>query len=55
MTNSLKEPRTARLQDPQVAACADKVHFLKDGVIAASAETQGDPARISQLYLETYK
>ena len=41
--------------DPQVTACADKVHFLKDGVIAASAETQGDPARISQLYLETYK
>ena len=25
-----------------------------DGVIAASADTQGDPARISQLYLETY-
>ena len=41
--------------DPQVAACADKVHFLKDGAIAASAETHGDPARISQLYLETYK
>jgi len=50
--------RTAMLvvtHDPQVAACAERVHFLKDGVIAASAETQGDPARISQLYLETYR
>ena len=41
--------------DPQVAACAEKVHFLRDGRIAASADTQGDPARVSQLYLETYK
>ena len=41
--------------DPQVAACAERVHFLKDGRIAASADTQGDPARVSQLYLETYK
>ena len=41
--------------DPQVAACASRVHFLKDGRIAASAETQGDPARVSQLYLETYR
>ena len=41
--------------DPQVAACAERVHFLKDGVIAASEDTHGDPARISQLYLETYK
>ena len=41
--------------DPQVAACAKKVHFLKDGAVAASYETQGDAARVSQLYLETYK
>ena len=41
--------------DPQVAACAERVHFLRDGRIAASADTQGDPACVSQLYLETYK
>ena len=41
--------------DPQVAACAERVHFLKDGRIAASADTQCDPTRVSQLYLETYK
>ena len=41
--------------DPVVAACAKKVHFLKDGKIAASFETEGDPARVSERYLETYK
>ena len=41
--------------DPQVAACATKVHFLKDGRIAASADTRGDPANVSRLYLETYR
>ena len=41
--------------DPQVAASATKVHFLKDGRIAASCETLGDPACVSQFYLETYK
>ena len=41
--------------DPQVAASATKVHFLKDGRIAASCETLGDPARVSHFYLETYK
>ena len=40
--------------DPQVAACAEKVHFLKDGVIAASHETEGSAERVSKLYLETY-
>ena len=40
--------------DPQVAAAARKVHFLKDGKIAASHETLGDPERVSRLYLETY-
>ncbi len=39
--------------DPVVAACASKVHFLREGVVAASHETNGDPARIAQLYLET--
>ncbi len=41
--------------DPVVAACAQTVHFLRAGKIAASAETLGDPARVSQLYLETYR
>lgn len=41
--------------DPVVAACATKVNFLRDGKIAATYETQGDAARVSQLYLETYK
>ncbi len=41
--------------DPQVAACADRVHFLRDGRIAASIDARGDAARISQFYLETYR
>ena len=41
--------------DPQVAATASKVHFLKDGKIAASYATEGDPALVSRLYLETCK
>ena len=41
--------------DPVVAACAKKVHFLKDGKIAASFETEGDPAKVSERYLETYR
>lgn len=41
--------------DPQVAAAASKVHFLKDGRIAASYETEHDPALVSKFYLETYK
>ena len=40
--------------DPVVAACAKKVHFLKDGKIAASYDTNGDAAKVSQKYLETY-
>ena len=40
--------------DPVVAACAKKVHFLKDGKIAASFETEGDPAKVSERYLETF-
>ena len=41
--------------DPVVAACAKKVHFLKDGKIAASYETKGDPVLVSEKYLETYR
>jgi putative ABC transport system ATP-binding protein len=41
--------------DPQVAAAAQKVHFLKDGRIAASHETHGDPELVSKLYLEIYR
>ena len=38
--------------DPVVAACASRVHFLKDGVVVASCDTEGDPARVSARYLE---
>ena len=41
--------------DPVVAACAKKVHFLKDGKIAASFETECDAAKVSERYLETYR
>ena len=41
--------------DPVVAACAERVHFLKDGTIAVSYETRGDAAFVSQKYLETYR
>ncbi len=41
--------------DPVVAAAAAKVHFLKGGKIAASFDTNHDPAEISKRYLETYR
>ena len=41
--------------DPQVAACAKKVAFLKDGAIAAIHDTDGNAEKVSRLYLETYK
>ena len=41
--------------DPQVAAYAKKVAFLKDGAIAAVHDTDGDAEKVSRLYLETYK
>ena len=41
--------------DPVVAAYAKMVHFLKDGKIAASFETGGDPAKVSERYLETFR
>ena len=40
--------------DPVVAACAKKVHFLKEGKIAASFETEGDAGLVSEKYLETF-
>ena len=50
--------RTAMLvvtHDPMVAACTQKVHFLKDGRIADSRDTRGDAGRVAKLYLETYR
>ena len=41
--------------DPQVAATARRVHFLKDGKIAASYATEGNAELVSRLYLETYR
>ncbi len=53
-----REERSAILlvtHDPVVAAAATRVHFLRDGAIAASFDTGHDPARISAKYLETYR
>ena len=41
--------------DPVVAAAATRVHVLRDGAVAASVETQHDPALVSHRYLETYQ
>ena len=41
--------------DPVVAAAATRVHFLRDGAVAASVETQHDPALVARRYLETYR
>ncbi len=41
--------------DPQVAACAKTVCFLKEGRLVASYPTEGSAARVSELYLETYR
>ena len=40
--------------DPVVAACARRVHFLREGKIVASFETKGDAAEVSKRYLETF-
>lgn len=40
--------------DPQVAASAGRVLFLRDGKIAADRATRRDPAEIGRLYLEVY-
>jgi len=41
--------------DPQVAACATKVHFLREGRIISSAATEGDAARVARLALEAIR
>ena len=41
--------------DPVVAAAATRVHFLRDGAVAATVETRHDPALVSRRYLETYR
>ena len=41
--------------DPVVAAAASKVHFLKDGRIAASCETEGNAEKVARKYLEMLK
>ena len=40
--------------DPVVAACAKKVHFLRDGKISSSLDANGDAASISKRYLEIF-
>ena len=40
--------------DPVVAATATKVHFLKDGRIVASCETEGVAENVAKKYLEVY-
>ena len=40
--------------DPVVAATAAKVHFLKDGRIVSSRETEGDAENVAKKYLEVY-
>lgn len=41
--------------DPVVAAAATRVHFLRDGAVIASCETNHDPGVVSRKYLETYR
>lgn len=41
--------------DPVVAACANRVYFLKEGAIAASCDPNGDAELVSRKYLETYR
>ena len=53
-----REERSAILlvtHDPVVAAAATRVHFLRDGRIVASRETNHDPEAVSRTYLETYR
>lgn len=53
-----REERSAILlvtHDPVVAATANTVHFLKAGQVAASFDTNHDPASVSARYLETYR
>lgn len=40
--------------DPVVAATANKVHFLKDGVVVSSFDTDHDATKVSTKYLEMF-
>jgi ABC-type lipoprotein export system ATPase subunit len=40
--------------DPVVAATANKVHFLKDGIVASSFDTDHDATKVSTKYLEMF-
>jgi ABC-type lipoprotein export system ATPase subunit len=40
--------------DPVVAATANKVHFLKDGVVASSFDTDHNATKVSTKYLEMF-
>jgi len=41
--------------DPVVAATAKKVHFLKDGRIAAFCDAEGDADKVARMYMEIYR
>lgn len=41
--------------DPVVAAYADRVHLLRDGIFLDSFETQNSPELVSERYLEAMK
>lgn len=57
MSKLNKEEASAILlvtHDPVVAAAASRVHFIRNGAVAASFDTLHDPAEVSRRYLETY-
>lgn len=57
LRNLNREEKSAILlvtHDPVVAAAASKVHFLREGRVAASFETHHSAEEISTRYLETY-
>ena len=41
--------------DPQVAAAARRVAFIRDGKVASINPTEGSAEKVAQLYLETYR
>jgi putative ABC transport system ATP-binding protein len=52
-----KSERSAILivtHDPVVAAAANKVHFLKDGVVVSSFDTEHNAEKVSAKYLEIF-